>query len=536
MNHVSEYTTQDLGHSGLVAGMCHELKIAETIDRLLPPTQKQISHGNAVCAMVLNGLGFVNQQLYLVSEFFRNKPAERLLEEGITADQLNDDTLGRTSDAIYVADPTELYASVAAESCRILGLSPRSVHMDSTSFHTDGRYNSELPPEEGVIQITPGYSRDHRPELNQCVLNLISESQASIPIHMNAASGNSEDKKGFRTLLNDHIDGLQNVHEFTYVVADSALYTEETLKGLSENLMFISRIPATLTVTKDLLKKTDITLMHRIDENYSYQEVCGTFGGVRRRWIIVRGRHAFERDIRSLNRRTLKGGEREQKTFAKLCRRPFACREDAQREWEKFEKTRRYIYVDDLQSRELPRYGKRKKTKKGERPKRTEYFLKGSVASCLDKRTEMVKIQGMFVLATNELDAQQLPAPDVLTGYKGQSHVENGFRFLKNPEFLASSLFLKKPERIMALLMVMTVCLMVYAALQYRIRQGLKRQGHTVSNQVGKPTDNPTARWIFHCFTGIHVLFHNGQFIEIMNLNEVHWKIINVLGYQIYYT
>ncbi|MDM8539810.1 hypothetical protein QUF90_01855 [Desulfococcaceae bacterium HSG9] len=68
--------------------------------------------------------------------------------------------------------------------------------------------------------------------------------------------------------LNDHIDGLRNVHEFTYVVADSALHTEETLKGLSENLMFISRIPETLTVTKDMLKKTDATLMHRIDENH----------------------------------------------------------------------------------------------------------------------------------------------------------------------------------------------------------------------------------------------------------------------------
>jgi len=34
--------------------------------------------------------------------------------------------------------------------------------------------------------------------------------------------------------------------------------------------------------------------------------------------------------------------------------------------------------------------------------------------------------------------------------------------------------YLKKPERIMALLMVMTVCLLVYAALEYRIRKALK--------------------------------------------------------------
>ena len=201
MNPRAAYTTQDLGHLGLVAGMCKELKIAETIEQLLPPTEKAISHGTAVCAMLLNGLGVVNQRMYLMPEFFRNKPVEQLLGTGITAEQLNDDTLGRTLDAIYAANPTEVYAPVPANSCRILGLTSRSGHLDSTSFHPDGHYNAEHPPEDGVIWITKGYSRDHRPELNQCVLKLIVESQASLPIHMSAASGNSEDKTGGRSLI-----------------------------------------------------------------------------------------------------------------------------------------------------------------------------------------------------------------------------------------------------------------------------------------------------------------------------------------------
>lgn len=536
MSRLSEYKTQDLGHPGLVAGMCRELKIAETIDRLLPPTQKQISHGNAVCAMVLNGPGFVNQQLCLIPEFFRNKPAGRLLGEGIAAEQLNDDTLGRTTDAIHEAGPAEIYGAVASETCHISGLRPRFAHMDSTSFHTDGRYNSEQPGEEGVIRITKGYSRDHRPELNQCVLNLISESQASIPVHMSAANGNSEDKKGFRELLSTHIDSLQNVHEFRYVVADSALYAEETLGEFSETLMFISRVPSTLSAVKELSDRTDISLMHRIDENCSCLEVCGIYGGVRQRWIIIRSMQAFERDIQSLNRRFLKGSERELKDFAKLCCRPFACREDAEREWEKFQKTLRHTCVCNLQIRQQARYGKRGKPKNGEHPERTEYFLKGDTASCLNKRSQSVRTGGMFVLATNELSDQRLPAPEALTGYKGQSHVEKGFRFLKNPEFPADSLFLKKPERITSLLMIMTVCLMVYAALEYRIRKGLQEQGDTVGSQTGKPTDRPTARWIFHCFTGIHILYHNGLFTGIMNLNGDHRKIIDLLGYRSFYT
>ena len=67
-------------------------------------------------------------------------------------------------------------------------------------------------------------------------------------------------------------------------------------------------------------------------------------------------------------------------------------------------------------------------------------------------------------LATCEL-AEAARSPQAgLTRYKGQAQAERRFRFLKDPPFLASSRYLKKPERIMALLMVMTVCLLVYAA------------------------------------------------------------------------
>lgn len=536
MSQQTPYTTQDLGHLGLVAGMCHELNIAEGIDQLLPPTGKQISHGTAVCAMILNGLGFVNQRLYLVPEFFRNKPVEHLLGDGITADHLNDDTLGRTLDAVYAANPTEVYAAVAANTCLHLGLEATSAHLDSTSFHVDGRYNAETPPEKGVIWITKGYSRDHRPELNQCILNLIVESQASIPIHMRSASGNSDDKTGFRTDIQRHIEALRNVHGFRYLVADSALYTEKTVTLLADRVLFVSRIPATLSLVTDLFTQIDVSLMQSIDKNYRYQEVCGMYGGVKQRWLVVWSQQAYDRDLRAMNRRTVKQGEREHKAFAALCRRSFACRDDAQRAWERFQQTLTVLTIPDFEIQEQAHYARRGKPKHGALPERREYRVTGSVASCCQKRADVLATQGMFVLATNELDAQRLPAPEILSVYKGQSHAEKGFRFLKHPEFLASALFLQKPERIMALLMVMTLCLMVYAALEYRIRQGLQQHGQTVLNQRNTPTDRPTARWIFHCFVGIHILLHGGHRVGVLNLEERHWTIINLLGYQAYYT
>jgi transposase len=134
------------------------------------------------------------------------------------------------------------------------------------------------------------------------------------------------------------------------------------------------------------------------------------------------------------------------------------------------------------------------------------------------------------ILATNELDESQLSSQAVLDGYKGQAQAERGFRFLKDPHFLASSLYLKKPERIMALLMVMTVCLLVYAALEYHIRTALKDKGATFPDQKGRRIQNPTARWVFHYFVGIHVLRIPGQPYIVLNLTEEHLHLLQLLG------
>ena len=119
----------------------------------------------------------------------------------------------------------------------------------------------------------------------------------------------------------------------------------------------------------------------------------------------------------------------------------------------------------------------------------------------------------------------------MLNGYQGQAHAERGVRFLKDPQFLAASLYLKKPERIMALLMVMTVCLLVYAALEYRIRKALKDHTTTFPNHKDQPVQNPTARWVFQYFGGIHVLRIPGQWdLLVVNLTEQHQQLLELLG------
>ena len=152
------YRTQILDHLGLVAGMFAELGITEVIEQATQqdPEMRIVTAGHAVKAMVLNGLGFLNQQLYLVPHFFQNKPISRLIAPGMQASHLNDDPLGRALDTLYDFGVTALSCLIATTAATRLGLTPAFRHLDTTSFHVDGRYNSAQPPDEQVVHITHG--------------------------------------------------------------------------------------------------------------------------------------------------------------------------------------------------------------------------------------------------------------------------------------------------------------------------------------------------------------------------------------------
>ncbi len=120
----------------------------------------------------------------------------------------------------------------------------------------------------------------------------------------------------------------------------------------------------------------------------------------------------------------------------------------------------------------------------------------------------------------------------LLEHYKSQQSVEKGFRFLKSPDFLTSSIYLKKAERIEALLMVMTSCLMVYASLEHQIRKTLKEKKRYFPDQKKKPGQNPTARWVFQCFENITLLYQQETKPLVLNLKERQRIIIDCLGEQ----
>jgi Domain of unknown function (DUF4277) len=85
MRATERYVNERLDHLGIVAGVCQEIGLSAWLDAQDPDNRQQVSVGTATVAMILNGLGFSNRQLYLVSQFFANKPVEHLLGPGISA-------------------------------------------------------------------------------------------------------------------------------------------------------------------------------------------------------------------------------------------------------------------------------------------------------------------------------------------------------------------------------------------------------------------------------------------------------------------
>ena len=532
-----QYSTQVMDHLGLVAGMCKELGIAEHIDRRAPKVSDEwnVSHGEAVVAMIINGLGFTGQSLHMFPRFFANKPLDKLIREGIEPEHLNDKVLGRALDELFDLDVSKVYFELAIKVTTHLKLPCDALNLDSTSFHVDGRYNSddEVSDEDfNCIRLCKGYSRDHRPDLNQAILLLLTENRAGIPLFMKAASGNVTDKTSFKQVVSQHMKSFKAALDARYFVGDAALYVAGTIQALSQqDQLFISRVPLNIGAAKELVQSAPLRSMEAVEgfEYYETVETLSDYAGVVQRWVLFRNKQSQKTEQKTLTRRMQKKSLKEFKELEKLRKKPFRCEADAMEAFRQWQKKSELCQAEP-QLIKNPCYKTKGRPADGAVPDHYEYYVTGSCSVAVQTRRDAEASLGCFVLATNDMDTARLDAAELLKTYKSQQQVERGFRFLKSPDFLVSSLYLKKPERIEALLMVMTLCLMVYAAIQHRIRYELKRQSRTFPDMKKKPDQNPTGRWVFCCFDGIHVLTVNGTEKHVIGITERQSTIIFILG------
>ena len=495
--------------------------------------KETLSPGQVMKAMILNGLGFLSAPLYLFESFFVGKATEHLIGEGVLPEHLNDDRLGRGLDKYHQAGITKIFTAIALKAAHKFQVEMNSVHIDGSSMSVQGKYEikennsdrnereeAEVEPEMKAIKIVHGYSRDKRPDLKQFIIDMIVTGDGDVPLYLKVDSGNVDDKSVFVERLKEF------KKQWTFggiYVGDSALYTADNLSAM-RGMKWITRVPLSVKEAKNKIGEIEENEWEESQiKGYKMAERESEYGGIKQRWVVVESEVRKKARVKQIDKQIEKQEENAKASIRKLYRQLFACKDDAEKAIKTLAKSWKYHQIKEIEYRE-------KRVKEpGEQSEKKVYKISGQVER-EESVIEAEKIQaGRFILATNILDRNEVSNQEILKEYKGQQSNERGFRFLKDPLFFTSSVFVKNPQRVEAIAMIMGLCLLVYNLAQRKLRQELAAANEAVKNQVKKLTNSPTMRWIFQMFQAVHLVTVAGE-RYVSNLTSERQHILKHLG------
>jgi transposase len=248
------------------------------------------------------------------------------LGEDVKKEYLNDDKIGRVMDKLYKYGLNNLFIEIGLSVINKFKIDTKYSHLDATSFHLHGEDNQEKESEitrERPIIITKGYSRDHRPDLKQCVLDLITSSDGDIPLLMRAGDGNEADKAVFGKIL---VEFKKQISFDSIMVCDSALYSQENLK-LIEHLKWISRVPMTIKKAQELVQSVEIEEINLEEierraalnlDGYKWKSEIVSYGGIKQTWLIVESQKRKDSDLDKLDKKLKKEKHKVEKLLKEL--------------------------------------------------------------------------------------------------------------------------------------------------------------------------------------------------------------------------
>jgi len=515
-----------LDHLPVIAGTLQEIGLIEKIDaRIKPHEDEVVTTGQAIAALIICGMGFLQKPLSLTPQFFENHPVGFLLgNESLKAKHFNHFKLGRELENLHKYGIEQLFAELSLEICTEQGFDRTSAHTDTTSFSFQGQYETEA--EDAAIEITYGYSKDHRPDLKQMVLEM-AVSNEGIPLLCAPWSGNANDSHIFHERLKKLKQSLDSP---PLIIWDSKGYSQRN-KEWFHHLNFVSRVPGTYRAHNELIKQAiddaNWTVLDETEQKY-WQE----FKQQDERWIVVHSRASRERSEKNLEKQIPKEKASLTNKLKALKRKSFACEADARQAAEDIFSKAKYHTISCIEVESKEKHSGPGRPKK-DSTKTLDHWRVNDADNNKDEHKILFlsEEEACYIVVTNHPD---MAAGDVVKIYSEQSKVERGFRFLKDPQFFTSSMFLKKPERVQGLLMVMTLALMVYSIAERKLRQSLAANNETLPNQIKQETATPTLRWVFQMLSGIHRVHLEipGQEKQCLmeGLDEVKTKAIKQLG------
>ncbi len=347
-----------------------------------------------------------------------------------------------------------------------------------------------------VITITYGYSRDHRADLKQWMLALGTTHDGDVPLFLHPLDGNSSDKVSRLSAITTIQTQLREAGEEACVyVADNGVYSEANMRHLNQaSVQWVSRVSQTSTEARTLIQEGSERGPQSEDGTAHWFNRELTVPQGRERWVVVYTQASLQRVQQTLQRQVSKAQTSWEQKYWHLGNRRFGGLADARAAAERELKEKPGWLDIHSELVAHPQYAVKGRPRKDRSPASHQWQIVATVSVNQQQVAQEAFRNACWIVGTNVLEQARLSDQQLIDTYTDQGGTERGFRFLKDPLFLASSVTVSKPKRIMALSFIMVLCLLVYRLAEFQLRSRLAQTQQTIPDQVQKPTARPTMR------------------------------------------
>ncbi len=548
-----QHSAREIGPIPLVRRFFDRLNLDQLLDQHVCDRKlgrpSRVSSGRALSVMVANVLTS-RGPLYSVPEWLGRHIPEQLGLEEAQASAMNDDRIGRALDRLYELDPASLLTAVITRAVKEFDIDLSQIHSDTTTITFSGNYDGQKDVDalKRPPLITFGHNKDHRPDLKQLVYCLTISADGAVPVHHKIYDGNTSD-------VNTHIETWTTVsqiagrNDFMYV-ADSKLCTRENMRFIHERGgLFVTVLPRSRQeddTFRSALQKLPVPWVEVrrredggdkpdiVHEAYEPQEL--SMEGYRIIWYRSSVKTALDEKHRK--RRIKRALGRLDHLVSRTGAHRFRSIDAAQKAADDVlhdEGAKLWLRVRAYEE-SIPDY---KQTSPG-RPSENSTYRKIEHSVILFEIEEIAeaiqadaRCDGIFVMVTNDMAKSPTELLDV---YKYQPFLEKRNEQLKSVLSVAP-IFLKKPERVAALLLVYFLAILVFALIEREVRRAMKNQGidSLPLYPEGRPCKAPTADTVMRAFEGLRrsqLLDSDGKVLRTFHdpLSPVAIELVEMLG------
>lgn len=523
----TRFETRTVGGLPVVQAFLEELRLAEVVDEYVP-WEGEVPLGTLVEILICNRV-LAPKPLFRVGEWAEEACVTDYY--GVTAEELNDDRLGRALERLNKHYQV-VQAALVTNAVKRFKLDVSQIHYDISNVELFGAYTRQLErmeaestsvDEEGLGDSVAadasgprpmyGRTKSGRKNVKQIQFGINVTRDGAVPVGHLPLDGNAAEAK-------THLENLQLLdnllpHSRRLYTADVKLDTPDNLLAIAANkgqflcagvfqphlkkeYRKLARKKKFKTV--DYCPKSKAHLPPDQRPQYKVAEVPATLEGqvdgravrLRYRQIYVWSEVKAEQEAKTRERHIAKIREVFEKTERNLNKYSLTTQDAIAK---RLEASRNRYDEGDVFQYQLT------KQRNG------KFSLSWKIDSAaLRARKE---VEGAYLLKSN-LSKTSFPTSEVLREYKEQIQVERRIRDVKGPLAVAP-MYLEKPERMGGLLQILMWSLMVLALMERAVRRSLKGKPMYGLYPENRPSSAPTAKTILDRFATLCIVIVKEQ-------------------------